>query len=169
MKATRQFERWAPVLLALALGILWQVIVMAFAIPEFIFPSPWEIGKQFAEFKGPLMLAAWATFWVTMVGFALSIVTGVMLGFLIGSSRLAYAAVRCAVRVASAAYSRCKRVGHQQAETSAVRLRRAGSLARERAGIRVDETGPPRQPALSPRGLGVRSGTANLRRQPRRG
>jgi len=93
VKNTRHFERWAPLLLAAVLVVLWQIVVVAFAIPEFIFPSPWQIALQFAEFKGPLLAAAWATFWVTMVGFGLSIVTGVMLGFLIGSSRVAYAAV----------------------------------------------------------------------------
>lgn len=93
MKPHRHFERWAPVLLALALVILWQVGVMAFDVPEFIFPSPWQIAQQFAEFKGPLLAAAWSTFWVTMVGFGLAIAVGVLLGFLIGSSRVAYAAV----------------------------------------------------------------------------
>jgi NitT/TauT family transport system permease protein len=93
MKSIKHFERWAPVVLAIVLVLLWQVFVMSFAIPEFIFPSPWQIAQQFAEFKGPLLAAAWSTFWVTMVGFGLSIVTGVMLGFLIGSSRIAYAAV----------------------------------------------------------------------------
>jgi NitT/TauT family transport system permease protein len=63
------------------------------SIPEFIFPSPWQITLQFIEFKGPLLEAAWKTFWVTMLGFALSIVVGVLLGFLIGSSRLAYTAL----------------------------------------------------------------------------
>lgn len=93
MKQHRQFERWAPVILALALVLVWQVGVMAFEVPEFIFPSPWQIAQQFAEFKGPLLAAAWSTFWVTMVGFGLAIAVGVLLGFLIGSSRVAYAAV----------------------------------------------------------------------------
>lgn len=93
MKPNRHFERWAPVLLALATLIVWQVGVAAFDVPEFIFPSPWQIAQQLVEYKGPLMKAAWDTFWVTMVGFGLAIVVGVLLGFLIGSSRLAYAAV----------------------------------------------------------------------------
>jgi NitT/TauT family transport system permease protein len=93
MKPHPHFERWAPVLLAAALVLLWQVIVAGFAIPEYLFPSPWQIAQQFAEFKGPLLAAAWSTFWVTMVGFGLAIVVGVLLGFLIGSSRVAYAAV----------------------------------------------------------------------------
>jgi NitT/TauT family transport system permease protein len=93
MKSTRHFERWAPVALAIALVVLWQAGVTAFDVPEFIFPSPLQIGQQFAEFSGPLMAAAWSTFWVTMVGFGLAILVGVLLGFLIGSSRVAYAAV----------------------------------------------------------------------------
>ncbi|MGV3494078.1 MAG: ABC transporter permease [Ramlibacter sp.] len=91
--SSRAFERWAPVVLGAALVLLWQVLVVAFEVPEYLFPSPWQIAQQFAEYKGPLMAAAWATFWVTMVGFGLAIAVGVLLGFLIGSSRLAYAAV----------------------------------------------------------------------------
>src|SRR4051812_21045833 len=93
MKPHPHFERWAPVLLAFAVLVLWQVIVAGFAIPDYLFPSPWQIAQQMAEFKGPLIAASWSTFWVTMVGFAIAIVVGVLLGFLIGSSRVAYAAV----------------------------------------------------------------------------
>jgi NitT/TauT family transport system permease protein len=93
MRPGKRLEQWAPVLLGIALVLLWQVVVVALAIPEFIFPSPWQVALQFAEFKGPLLAAAWTTFWVTMVGFGLAIVVGVMLGFLIGSSRFAYSAV----------------------------------------------------------------------------
>jgi NitT/TauT family transport system permease protein len=45
------------------------------------------------EFKGIIAAHAWRTYWVTMAGFGLAIVVGVLLGFVIGSSRLAYAAV----------------------------------------------------------------------------
>jgi NitT/TauT family transport system permease protein len=93
MKPNRHFERWAPLLLAAAILLVWQVGVLAFQVPDFIFPSPWQIAQQLVEFKGPLAAAAWTTLWVTMVGFALAIVVGVLLGFLIGSSRVAYAAV----------------------------------------------------------------------------
>ncbi|MDP2007739.1 MAG: ABC transporter permease [Rubrivivax sp.] len=93
MKITKAMERWSPLALLVAVLILWQLIVMAFAIPEFIFPSPSQIAGQFIEFSGPLLEAAWKTFWVTMLGFAIAIVVGVLLGFLIGSSRLAYTAI----------------------------------------------------------------------------
>jgi len=92
MKITRQMERWAPLVVLVITLLIWQVGVMAFSVPEYIFPSPVEIARQFVEFRGPLMEAAWKTFWVTMLGFAISVVVGVLLGFLVGSSRLAYAA-----------------------------------------------------------------------------
>lgn len=93
MKITRNVERWSPVIVLLAALLIWQVIVAGFRIPEFIFPSPWQIAQQFVEFRGPLFEAAWKTFWVTMLGFGISIVVGVLLGFLVGSSRLAYTAL----------------------------------------------------------------------------
>ena len=93
MKPDQRFERWAPILLAAAVVLLWQVLVAGLDVPEYLFPSPWQIAQQFVEFKGPLLAAAWSTFWVTMVGFGIAIVVGVLLGFLIGSSRVAYAAV----------------------------------------------------------------------------
>jgi NitT/TauT family transport system permease protein len=86
-------ERWSPWVVLLGVLLLWQAVVALFAIPDYIFPGPWQIALQFVEFKGALLEAAWKTFWITMLGFAISIVVGVLLGFLIGSSRLAYAAL----------------------------------------------------------------------------
>jgi NitT/TauT family transport system permease protein len=93
MKITRTMERWSPLVVLAATLLLWQLVVMLFRVPEFIFPSPLQITREFIEFKGPLLEAAWKTLWVTMVGFAIAIAVGVMLGFLIGSSRLAYTAL----------------------------------------------------------------------------
>jgi len=91
--SSKQIERWSPLVLLLVLVALWQGVCVLFAIPEFIFPSPTQIAQAMGEFSGPIAEAAWKTFWVTMAGFGLSIVVGVLLGFLVGSSRLAYAAI----------------------------------------------------------------------------
>jgi NitT/TauT family transport system permease protein len=93
MKISRKMEKWSPLVVLVAFLLLWQAVVVVFGIAEFIFPSPWQIALQFVEFQSALLEAAWKTFWVTMLGFAVSIVVGVMLGFLIGSSRLAYTAL----------------------------------------------------------------------------
>ena len=89
----KQQEAWAPWVLMAATIIIWQIICSAFNVSEFIFPSPMRILEQTIEHSGTIAGHAWRTFWVTMVGFAIAIVVGVLLGFLIGSSRLAYAAM----------------------------------------------------------------------------
>jgi NitT/TauT family transport system permease protein len=90
---SKTLERFSPLILLAAILLLWELVVRLFSIPEFIFPAPSQIAQQFGEFKGPLLQAAWKTFWVTMVGFGISIVVGVLIGFLIGSSRMAYNAI----------------------------------------------------------------------------
>ena len=89
----KTLERWAPVVTAAALLVVWQWVCTAFRIADYIFPTPLTIAQALVEFAGPIAQAAWKTFWVTMVGFAIAIVVGGLLGFLVGSSRLAYAAV----------------------------------------------------------------------------
>jgi NitT/TauT family transport system permease protein len=89
----KTMQRWAPVVTAAGLLLLWQLVCVMFRIDDFIFPSPLTIVQALHEFAGPIAEAAWKTFWVTMLGFAIAIVVGVLLGFLVGSSRLAYAAI----------------------------------------------------------------------------
>jgi NitT/TauT family transport system permease protein len=89
----KRLEKCAPWILLIALILLWQLVCSVFNVSEFIFPSPLRIWNELVEFRDTIATNAWRTFWVTMGGFALAIVVGVLLGFLIGSSRLAYAAV----------------------------------------------------------------------------
>jgi NitT/TauT family transport system permease protein len=86
-------ERWAPIVTAAIALLLWQLVCSLFNIADFIFPSPLTIAQAMREYIGPIGEAAWKTFWVTMLGFSIAIAVGVLLGFLVGSSRLAYAAI----------------------------------------------------------------------------
>ena len=90
---SKQLQTWSPWILLIVLVLLWQLACSAFDVSEFIFPSPTRIAAQFWEFKLIIAAHAWRTFWVTMTGFGIAIVVGVLLGFVIGSTRLAYAAV----------------------------------------------------------------------------
>ena len=80
-----RLERLAPLLLLVLILALWQFICSAFNVSEFIFPSPLRIVEQTWEHRGTILGHAWRTFWVTMVGFAIAIAVGVLLGFLMGS------------------------------------------------------------------------------------
>jgi NitT/TauT family transport system permease protein len=86
-------ERFAPWVLLLVLLLMWEGVVRLLGIPDYLFPAPTQIASEFVVFRDPLLAAAFKTLWVTLAGFGLAIVVGVLLGFLIGSSRLAYAAV----------------------------------------------------------------------------
>ncbi len=87
MNNKKQIERWSPWLLLVAVIVLWQIICSGFGVSEFIFPSPWRIWTQFWEFKEIIAGHAWRTFWVTMAGFGIAILVGVLLGFVIGVAR----------------------------------------------------------------------------------
>jgi NitT/TauT family transport system permease protein len=89
----KKLQASAPWLLMALVLVVWQAICSLFNVSEFIFPSPAAIVQSLVEFAGAIALHAWRTYWVTMAGFGIAIVVGVLLGFLIGSSRLAYAAV----------------------------------------------------------------------------
>ncbi len=89
----KQLQTLSPWILLVVVIALWQLVCSAFNVSEFVFPSPARIWEQMIEFRGVIAAHAWRTYWVTMAGFGLAIIVGVMLGFLIGSSRLAYTAV----------------------------------------------------------------------------
>tara|TARA_B110000208_G_scaffold184259_1_gene237924 strand:+ start:1977 stop:2744 length:768 start_codon:yes stop_codon:yes gene_type:complete len=89
----KTIERWSPWLLLIATLAIWEIICQGFGVSEFIFPSPSRIAQQMIEYHEVIAGHAWRTYWVTMVGFGIAIVVGVLLGFVIGSSRVAYAAV----------------------------------------------------------------------------
>ena len=86
-------QRGSPLLLLAVILLLWQVICSAFQVSEFIFPSPLRIVEQAWEHRWTFLGHAWHTFWVTMVGFGIAIIIGALLGFLMGSFRLAYGAM----------------------------------------------------------------------------
>lgn len=79
-----------PIITTTVIFILWEVIVRAFNIPKFNLPSPSAIWIAAIEGRQPLMENAIATLQTTLLGFLLSVITGVFLGFLIGYSRTAY-------------------------------------------------------------------------------
>ncbi len=89
----KSLERASPWILLVFTLLVWQLLCTGLNVSEFIFPSPAAIARSLVEHGSTIAGHAWRTFWVTMAGFGLAIVVGVLLGFLIGSSRIAYTAV----------------------------------------------------------------------------
>lgn len=86
-------DKFAPFILLFAVLLIWELICRGFNVSEFIFPAPTAVVRSLFEYFGPVMNHAWRTFWTTMVGFGISIFVGVVLGFVIGSSKTAYNAM----------------------------------------------------------------------------
>src|SRR3954451_250199 len=86
-------ERLAPWVTAALLLALWWLIVVVFGIESFVLPSPLESVAALYQFRYPLALHGLTTLATTLAGFAAAVVFGLALGILIGSFRLAYAAL----------------------------------------------------------------------------
>jgi NitT/TauT family transport system permease protein len=83
-------ESLAPWLTTLALLVLWQLAVMVFHIENFVLPSPIEAIQQLWINRYPLAMHGLATLSTTLLGFAIAVVIGLVLGLLVGSFRLVY-------------------------------------------------------------------------------
>lgn len=81
----------APYVFTIAFFVLWEVACRVFAISSFILPPPSAIWAALVQYQRPLYTNAFHTLWMTTAGFGLSIVFGLALGLLVGSSRLIYA------------------------------------------------------------------------------
>ncbi|MBD3882832.1 ABC transporter permease [Phormidium tenue FACHB-886] len=79
-----------PFVATVLLFIIWELAVIIFKIEPFNLPSPTNIFNSAIEFAPQLTVNALRTLWTTLLGFAIAVVVGIVLGFLIGYSRIAY-------------------------------------------------------------------------------
>jgi NitT/TauT family transport system permease protein len=86
----RLLERLMPWLLIVACFGIWEASCVIFGIQEFVLPRPSTVLAIMVKRADVLAEHALHTFYTTMVGFALAVVGGVVLGALVGSSRLLY-------------------------------------------------------------------------------
>ncbi len=88
----KNLEKYSPILLVIALLLLWEFICRAFKVDPFILPMPSAIWDALVEYRGPIATHSWQTFWTNMVGFAFSVLVGIILGSFLGSSAFVYRA-----------------------------------------------------------------------------
>jgi NitT/TauT family transport system permease protein len=76
--------RWmAPLITIVALVVLWEVVVVAFRVPEYLLPAPSGIGAAMVAEWRYLALHSWITLYEILCGFALAIGVGLPLAMLI--------------------------------------------------------------------------------------
>ncbi|RFA28423.1 ABC transporter permease [Alkalilimnicola ehrlichii] len=82
-------DRLAPVLAALAVIGVWELICRVFALPNYLLPSPSAIvTSAFALDPGIWLTHTWATLRVSLGGYALAIIIAIPLAVLLANSRL---------------------------------------------------------------------------------
>ncbi|HWV36011.1 MAG TPA: ABC transporter permease [Thermomicrobiales bacterium] len=96
MKANRveAVTRWIwPLLLLLALGVIWEVAVRIEDTPRWMLPPPSAVAESFRDDWRLLLHHTRVTLGEVVVGFAIALVAGIVTGMVIDSSRITERAV----------------------------------------------------------------------------
>jgi NitT/TauT family transport system permease protein len=91
MTRTNLLIKLSPWLFTIGLFVVWEAAVHIFKIPVFFLPPPTAIAQAFVDYSGPLARNSWITLQTTLIGFALAVGFGLLLGLVVGWSRAIYA------------------------------------------------------------------------------
>jgi len=86
-RSTTALALLVPVLGTVGVVLLWWLAIGVFDIQDYILPTPGAVVEAFAEQPGYMMGSAWVTLYETLVGFALTMAGGLLIGMLLASSR----------------------------------------------------------------------------------
>jgi NitT/TauT family transport system permease protein len=86
--------KWAeygmPLVTTAAIFIVWELGCIVFSIEEYILPRPSAVFLSMLKYHDALTFHALHTLYTTVIGFVLAVVGGLLLGLVVGSSRLLY-------------------------------------------------------------------------------
>jgi NitT/TauT family transport system permease protein len=77
----------APYLFTAAFLALWEAACHLFAIPAFFLPAPSVIATAMRDYWSQLLFHSFHTLWMTVAGFGIAVVFGILLGIALGASR----------------------------------------------------------------------------------
>jgi len=86
----KALRRVLPWIVIVAIFVLWEFVVRAFAIEQFVLPAPSAVFAAGWEWRWPILENSWQTFMTTVVGFGFAVIFGLVAGVVIGSSTLVY-------------------------------------------------------------------------------
>jgi NitT/TauT family transport system permease protein len=79
-----------PWLVCAGAVLIWELACLIFSIPEFILPRPSQIAYVLVSSADAIWFHSRQTLFTTSVGFALSVVFGLLMGIAVGASRFIY-------------------------------------------------------------------------------
>jgi NitT/TauT family transport system permease protein len=86
----KALRRVLPWLVIVAIFLLWELVVRAFQIEQFVLPAPSDVFASGWEWRWPILDNSWQTLMTTVVGFGFAVVFGLVAGIAVGSSTLVY-------------------------------------------------------------------------------
>lgn len=86
-------EAYAPILTLIAIIVVWELVVVLFAIRPFILPAPSAIFLAIVKYWDGILLNARQTLFTTLAGFGFAVIGGVLIGIAIGASRVVYSSL----------------------------------------------------------------------------
>jgi len=81
----------APWVFTIGFFVVWEIACRALKVSTFILPPPSAIAGAMWEYRGPLAFHSAHTLWMTLAGFGLAVVFGLLLGVALGASKLVHA------------------------------------------------------------------------------
>jgi NitT/TauT family transport system permease protein len=78
----------APYAFTVAFFALWEGAARVFKVPPYFLPAPSAIAQASIEYWWQLLLHSFHTLWMTVAGFAIAVVFGILLGIALGASRI---------------------------------------------------------------------------------
>lgn len=85
----RAFGKLSVSLVLIATVVVWELVVNATDIPNYLLPAPSLILERFVEKPGLMMISFFYTFWESLLGFVLAAVPGIFFAIVIARSALA--------------------------------------------------------------------------------
>ena len=86
-------EATQPILTFLLILVAWQIIVVAFDIPRYLFPAPSEVVEKGIEYAPKIVDNYWPTFRSALLGYLLAVVVSIPLALTIAYSDFAQKSV----------------------------------------------------------------------------
>jgi NitT/TauT family transport system permease protein len=85
--------RALPWLVIVGFFVLWELACLVLRIDVFILPAPTKIFASLVQYWAPIADHAFQTLITTLIGFGIAVVFGLVLGVVVGASRLIYDAI----------------------------------------------------------------------------
>jgi NitT/TauT family transport system permease protein len=83
--------RAAPFIYTLGLFLIWELTVIALAMPPTVLPAPTRVFEAVVQYWSPIWKNSLQTLYTTTLGFLIAVVAGLALGLFVGWSKTIYA------------------------------------------------------------------------------